>query len=285
MKLLQRIFFIQVINLGLFLPCKSQPYIDLLNVQYINSPDYGINNEKKNATDLKQFSISTTLPFQFKNKKDAIIMSPGLEMWWTKVGTIPHHLNPLYSISVPISFLKTLNNPDWSLISTLIIRRNGYQISMNDNWQLGGAFIANFKANENLRYKAGIYINKEFFGIFVMPLLGIDWQISKKTNLFGILPGNLTLEYQLNKKIYTGATFRAITNSYKLDTGYWRIDENRLGMFIDLYLSKNVVLNAEAGHSVLRKIRTGVKNKYRTDWNANDNTFLKIGLAYRLRFR
>ncbi|MGZ5191095.1 MAG: hypothetical protein ACXWCZ_08725, partial [Flavisolibacter sp.] len=78
------IAFVLVINLGMVIPCNSQPYIDLLNIQYINSPDYGIKNEKKNAIDLKQFSIATTLPFQLKNKLDALIISPGFDMWSTE---------------------------------------------------------------------------------------------------------------------------------------------------------------------------------------------------------
>ena len=265
--------------------CNSQPYIDILNLQYINSPDIGFKNDSKNATELKQFSIATTLPVQFKNKLDALIISPGLDMWWAEVNTIKNHLNPFYSISLPVSFLKTLNNPDWSILSTVIIRRNGYKISMNDNWQVGGAFIVNFKANENLRYKFGVYINKEFFGLFVMPLLGIDWEISKKTNLFGVLPGSLNLEHKIAKNFYAGACFRAITSSYRLDTGYWRVNENRLGAFIDLYLAKKLILNVEAGHSLLRKISTGVKDEYKTDWKAIDNAYVKVGLAYRLRFR
>ena len=58
---------------------------------------------------------------------------------------------------------------------------------------------------------------------------------------------------------YYGANFRAITNSYKKTQGYWRIDENQLGLYLDTYLSKNLVFNVEAGHSIYRKIRTGIK--------------------------
>lgn len=283
--ILNLLVYVIAVNLGTAMSSFAQPYIDILQIQNINSPDFGIHHKKKNASEIKQFAIATTVPFQFKNKLDAIVVSPALDIWWTEINTIDHKHNPLYGVSLPISFLKTLNNPDWSIISTVIIRKNGYTISMNDNWQIGGAVIANFKANENLKYKLGVYVNKEFFGVFVMPLLGIDWEISKKTNLFGVLPGNLTLEHKVSKKIYTGASFRAITSSYRLDTGYWRINENRLGAFIDFYLAKKLVLNFEAGHSVLRKVTTGVKDKNKTDWNVNDNAYLKIGLAYRLRFR
>lgn len=279
-----------ILNATLFIvssitTCVSQPYIDLVNVQYINSPDDGFLDQKKNKTSLRHFSISTTLPFQLKNKTDAFIVSPIFETWSSEVYPLNNNSSNLYGLMLPVTFLKTLNNPDWSILSTIILRQNGYKMDMNQNMQIGGAVLVNFKANENLRYKAGIYLNKEFFGIFVMPLLGVDWQISKKTNLFGVLPGNMTLEHKLHKNLYTGASFRAVTNSYRLDSGYWRIDENRLGIFIDYYLPKNILLNFEAGHSILRKMRTGEKNKFRTDLKVNDNIYFKVALSYRIRFR
>ncbi|MBK8521472.1 MAG: hypothetical protein IPL54_11610 [Chitinophagaceae bacterium] len=125
--------------------------------------------------------------------------------------------------------------------------------------QVGGAFIISNTRNENLTWKLGIYVNNELFGLFVMPLSGIDWRINARNNLFGILPGNLTYEHKINDHFYYGANFRAITNSYAKSNSYWRIDENQLGLYLDTYFNKNLVLNIEAGHSLFRKIRTGEK--------------------------
>ncbi len=263
----------------------SQPFIDLLNIHYTSSPEHGFLNQKKNETSLKSFAVQATLPLQFNNKRDAIIFSPSFDMWSPKVHSVHQEFKNQYGLALSVSFLKTLNNPDWSIISTIIARRNGYDLALKDNWQLGGALLVNFKANENLRYKIGIYANKEFFGIFVVPLLGIDWEMSKRTNLFGILPGSLTLEHKLRKSFYMGATFRASTNSFRIKSGYWRLDENRLGIFVDYYLAKTIALNAEAGHSIFRKMRTRLKDKAENDWNARDNAYVKLSLAYRVRFR
>ena len=100
-----------------------------------------------------------------------------------------------------------------------------------------------------------------------------------------MLPGNLTLERKLAKKIYAGASFRAITSSFKTSKGFWRLDENRLGIFVDYYLLKRFVGTVEAGHSILRKMRTGVRDKTYNDWQVNDNMYVKISIAHRLRFR
>ena len=84
---------------------------------------------------------------------------------------------------------------------------------------MGGVLLAGYTKNTNLKYKFGVYVNNEFFGVFVMPLAGIDWRINDRNNLFGILPGRLTFELKLNNNFYAGANFRAITNSYRLDNG------------------------------------------------------------------
>jgi hypothetical protein len=151
--------------------------------------------------------------------------------------------------------------------------------------QIGGAALFFAKKNETLTWKFGLYVNGDLFGLFVIPLAGIDWKIDDRSNLFGILPANLTYERKLNKKFYYGLNFRTFTNSYARDTGYWRVDENQLGGFTDFYVLKNVVFNLEAGSSILRKIRTGVQRKADDSWNIHDNIYFKISLAYRMRFR
>jgi hypothetical protein len=266
-------------------PSLGQPFIDLVNIQYINSPGHGVSNEKKNVTSLQNLSIQTTIPFQFKNKTDAIIISPAFEIWSPEVEGIDEDFENQYGLALPVAYLKTLRNPDWSILSMMIVRRNGYKLGLENNWQIAGVMLANFKANENLKYKLGVYASGEFFGLFVRPLLGIDWQISKKTNLFGVLPGSMNLEHKLKNSLYTGATFRAITSSYRTPGGYWRLDENRLGVFLDYYVSKHIAIDVEAGHSVLRKMKTGQNDHADVDWNASDNFYGKLGLAYRMRFR
>ncbi len=169
---------------------------------------------------------------------------------------------------LPISLLKTIPNSNWSVLLTPIVRANDTSVNSKSKYQFGGALLANHKsANGRLTYKIGIYVNGDLFGLFIMPLLGIDWQINSKTNLFGVLPGNLTIEHQISSKFHYGATFRAITNSYS-DSGkrYLRIDENQLGIFADYYLTKKIVLNLEAGHSLFRMIHSGIRNESMIDW-------------------
>jgi hypothetical protein len=284
--LLKKVYCIKLFLIVAVSSIKAQPYIDLVNIRYTSSPDAGIINHNQKPIVLNYFNASTTLPLLFRNKKDAIIFSPFYEEWSFAMNGIDSFQKEHRSLALPVSLLKSIDK-NWSVLITPIVRINDTVIRTKSKWQFGGALLATHKsADGKFTYKFGVYINGELFGLFVMPLVGIDWQISPKTDLFGVLPGNLTLEHKANTHFYYGAAFRAITNSYTdIHARYWRIDENQLGIFADYYLSKNIVLNAELGHSLFRKVRTGIKNEGNTDWMANDNAYLKLSLAYRIRFR
>lgn len=284
---MKKVFPKKVLLLSMLCACFciacAQPYIDIINLRYCKSLGIGFFQHNRKATELNYFNASTTLPFVFKNKKDAIIFSPYYEQWYAQIKGVDSFRRNHFGILLPVSLLKSID-PKWSVLVTPIVRINDTTVNSKNNWQFGGALLAShINSNKKFTYKFGVYINGDFFGLFVMPLLGIDWRMNSKTNLFGVLPGNLTLEYRVTKIFFYGAAFRAFTNSYTDLNHYWRIDENQLGLFADYYLTKKIVLNIEAGHSVFRKIRTGVKNNGSTDWQANDNMYVKLALAYRIR--
>lgn len=260
----------------------AQPFLDIINLKYSTSPNTGLVNQHKNDVKILYYGIGTNIPLQFKNKKDAVILSPFFETWSSKINN--NKRQNYYSVALPVSLSKTIPYTKWHFLLTGIIRMNDSSINKKTTMQVGGAFIVSKKSNENLTWKLGIYVNNELFGLFVMPLAGIDWRINARNNLFGILPGSLTYEHKINEHFYYGANFRAITSSYAKSNSYWRIDENQLGLYLDTYFNKNLVLNIEAGHSLFRKIRTGEKHISKVDAGVNDNVYFKLSFAYRVHF-
>ena len=104
--------------------------------------------------------------------------------------------------------------------------------------------------------------------------------------MFGLLPGSLTYEHRVQNGFYLGGTFRSITNSYRaLGNSYFRVDDNQLGIYTDINITKRIVLNAEAGHSYFRKIRFGQKGVFVEDQHVNDNFYFRCMVAYRIRFK
>jgi hypothetical protein len=111
--------------------------------------------------------------------------------------------------------------------------------------------------------------------------------MDQKNYFFGLLPGRFTWEHQFNNRLYGGMTFRAITNSYRLQNGqYLRIDDNQLSTFLDMYPLKNICFTLEPGYGILRKLRTGTNNRdYITDEKWGDGLFIKLSAAYRIRLK
>lgn len=280
-KMKRSLLVLLIISIGF--TSLAQPYLDLANGRYVYSPDAGFINRNKKPVVLTYSQFATNLPIRFRNGKDILLFSPFFEYWKPQ---IDHETSEYYGLALPIALIKTFNEK-WSALMMLIPRINGAAITFKDNFQFGGAFLLNKKVNADLTWKAGLYINREFFGLYVIPLFGIDWKIDERNNLFGVLPGNFVYEHKVSKAFYWGAVFRALTNSYN-DVQYIRFDENQLGIFADLYLTPNLVFNIEGGHTILRKIRqenlSNDGKKY-VDLDVNDNLYLKAGLAYRLRFR
>ena len=266
----------------------AQPYIDIINLRYQHSPDITLleNNGIKNK--FTYFNVSANIPYQLKDSS-IIVFSPFADQWQVSLANDTNHGIDVQSVVIPLTYIKPLNST-LQLSTTIIPRFNGYRNALSGrNFQLGAAALLSQRKNNTLVFKYGLYFNNEFSGPFFMPLLGVDWQLNDKTNIFGVLPGHLTIERRVNKFLYYGALFRALTTSYHTNApAYIRIDENQLAAWLDLYLTKGVVLNIEAGHSIYRRVRLGVENanpKYYFKNKLNDGIVLKASLAYRLRFR
>lgn len=274
----------------------AQPYIDLVRLNYTYSPKQGL-NEKKSSLQSNFFTADVTLPIELKKDGDAIIINPFFTNNTGEVSTKDFHV---ISEALLVGFLKKEMFPNWNVLSSFIVRRNTeVDVNSSDDWQYGGVILTTWKKNPWVSFKFGLYYNKEFFGNYFMPLVGLDWKIDAKNNLFGVLPGSMIFEHKVTGKFYYGVAFRAFTNSYREETvdpcfngdctgkNYLRIDDNPIGIYADTYLSRKLVLAAEAGYTVLRRYRYGFKGEdvhYKTDYK-NDNFYFKASLAYRLRFR
>jgi len=274
----------------------AQPYLDVAKLTYSYSPRSGLGN-KLIPLESQFYNISVTVPIELKKDGDAFILNPFFDHNQGNVSTKDFEI---VSQGVLLGFLKKDILKNWNLLSSFILRRNKQAEKRIDNpLQYGGVILTTWKRNQFASLKFGIYYNKEFFGNYFIPLIGIDWKINEKNNLFGVLPGNMSFEHKVSETFYYGSTFRALTNSYRLPTidpcfsgdcsakNYVRIDDNQFGVFSDVYFSKKFVLNAEIGYTILRRYRFGFKGDnihLRTDYK-NDNFYFRTSLAYRLRFR
>lgn len=252
-------FIILILFIGLNESAFSQPYIDLFSTQYVSSPDAGVHSANKNPDKTTYYNIAFNLPFELSNKKTIyLILSPTYESWSINIGTPLTQLNQTYTVtnkytfpsfSLPAGILFQVNKK-WKLMCTIISK---YNISLNgfEDRQLGGYMLNTIERNKNLNLKWGFYYNKEFFGDFFVPLVGIDWKINNRNKIFGVLPSRLIYEHQLSETVYAGGLFETITTSYpgapetpsnQTTAVHWyRIDDNKVSLYIDYYPVKNSI--------------------------------------------
>lgn len=253
--------------------------MDPLQLRYT----YGFRNPSAFATPHNHLYIGSDLPIKLK-EKTYLLLSPFYERWQIDSGAKKDIVPSVQSLALPAGLIFPLNEK-WGMTLLAIIRKNGETLFGMDNLQLGGTAFASYTAKTAKKFRFGLYANSDFFGFFLMPLLGTDWRIDKKNYVFGLLPGRLTWEHEWSKKLYGGLTFRAITNSFRLTQNqYLRLDDNQLSAFLEYYPAKRFCLTLEPGFGLFRKIRTGTdKRTYLLSRNWGDGAFIKVSGSYRVR--
>ena len=188
----------------------AQPYIDIARFNYSYSPESGL-GEKENPLHSQFFNINVTLPIELKKDGDAFIINPFFEHNQGHVSTNDFHV---VSQGLFVGFLKKDLFPDWNVLTSFIVRRNKEaEEDVQDEWQYGGALLATWNKDVFTSIKLGVYYNKEFFGNFFVPLIGIDWQINSRNNLFGVLPGSLWFQHKVSQKFFSWVTSLSITGN------------------------------------------------------------------------
>jgi hypothetical protein len=258
----------------------SQSYIDPIQLRYT----YGLRNKNADATPFTHLWLGSDIPIKLK-QNTYLLLSPYYERWQIDSGSIEKIVPVVQSIAFPIGVILPFKDPKWALTIVPVFRSNGEKLFADKTFQFGGATFVTWARKPQQKFRFGVYINNEFFGVFIVPLIGTDWRIDKKNYLFGLLPGRLTYEHQWSKKLFGGATFRAITNSYRFSNGqYLRLDDNQLSLYMDYYPVKNFCITLEPGYGVFRQMRTGINDKhYLTDRNWGDGPFIKLSASYRIR--
>lgn len=288
----------------------AQPFIDVVGVGALGSCRWPIPADDRGSIDgrLGRLDGTLTVPIKINGKGDKIILGAYYERWsilpdlgQDLVGS--SMFEQVNGISVPLTHLRTLVEDRWKMSFTGIGRWMSFTaddpsaldggVQEKTDFQIGGAILASRILRPELTWRFGLYVNNDAFGVFARPLLGIDWRINDRHNLFGVLPNALTYEHKAGRHFHWGLNYRAITASYGEHGGdFRRLDENTLGAFLDFYiLPSEFVLRIEAGHSVLSKYRGGEGSVHYdelgdgryVDYGLGDGPYLRALLAFRVR--
>jgi Domain of unknown function (DUF6268) len=287
---------IKLLNIVFFLFITSgfaQPYTDIVSFTYQRfSSKYKNTTSLQNQTD--NYSLNLLYPKKLKNN-NVILFRLNSETINSAI-TSESVSSSLTSIAIPIGFQWVSKSKKWktTILGIPKMASDFENKITSKDWQFGGYFLENYSLNPNLKLKLGLYYNKEAFGNFFVPLLGVDWKASDKLQFYGTLPTNYKVEYNLIKdKWFTGIDFKSVTRSFNITTtnqqNYVRFDELLLKAFAECFIYKNVLLSSEIGYSF-------GKNPLQYDSNSDNlsavngiysplqNYFIfNIGISYRIR--
>jgi hypothetical protein len=189
-----------------------------------------------------------------------------------------------------------------SFLFILIPRLNSDYRTINTSaLQLGFYTTYSSRTSEKFLWKVGLYFNTEFFGPFVVPLFGLDWDVTPKLSIIGDLPIHAKIDYNTGAKFSTGVGYVALVSSYRLTGEFNDAYTSRFAIepyaFGEVRIFQKLYFNAKFGYTLGRKYPI-YENNDRFDWQLSfikfgdnriqlnpeiqENFFFELGVAFRV---
>lgn len=281
----------------------SQPFVDILNTSF-----QSLNTAYKDSAHIKNntsnYFLNLTVPIRLDSQNTIIVRFYGENLHTSAtINNLALSFN-VSSALLPIGFQRETKNKKWKYLGLVMPKLSGHlrEETTNKDFQLGGYGLVTYTKSDNFKVKIGLFYNREFFGNFFVPLAGVDWRVTDRFQMYGVLPTSYRLEYAIIKqKLYAGLAFKSYTRSYHIDLKngtdssnvYVRNNEIQAKAFIETYISKKFVLFGEFGRTINYSPKLywsgssgdkGLVKGFTLYSPIQDNFFFNVGLAYRIRF-
>jgi hypothetical protein len=126
-----------------------------------------------------------------------------------------------------------------------------------DNLQLGGLAMYQKVFGPKLTMGFGAMYNNDFFGPYLVPLINLDWKITEKFGISGLLPIYSKIKYMATDKLTVGICHFGLTMSFGLndpdyETDYMQRNSIDVAGFVNYQVIKNVFLELRIGQATGR---------------------------------
>jgi hypothetical protein len=133
------------------------------------------------------------------------------------------------------------------------------------HFQFGGTFIYEKVYHEKLKIGYGVLYNQETFGPNVVPLVNLEWKISERWSMSGLLPIYSKIKFKVNEKLNLGIHHFGLITSYRLGEEAYQNDyiERKsidLGLFARYNIFGGIHIEGRYGYSFGRSY-----NQYNED--------------------
>ena len=250
---------------GFLVQAFSQNFVDLANVYWRTSPANAVEGSS-DKVNFNTWALDAKAPIKLSGK---FILLPGFEVAHNRIVNTNGSSWVFSHTTLQLGFEYRWNERFKSVFMFTPKLSTTFTGGIDSkDLQFGGLTLNTFKRSENFDWRFGAYVNGELFSVMVVPLLGFNWKMDDHWRLKMLIPVNLELSRIMNDRWIAGLLFiganasyrmRQQLNPYTLYPGnyqpYMDKADNNAWIYSDIYLTKNLVLNLKAGHSILRKYR------------------------------
>jgi hypothetical protein len=237
----------------------AAPLLSGVNISYIVSP---VKSPKGGTFTMNQLIVDESTPvYKDLKAKHPVLIKVGVRYQGLylsgedKIGASNFH-----AISVPLiaSYAFSKNTNITAIASAGVASDFRKDISGTDIYYNGGLRLG-FGQSTNFKFGVTIVYSKAYSGNTLIPLPDIDWTISKKWRLEGLLPFRTSLKYKLNETQTLALTQGFNTIAYRLNdpTGmgkYLQLQQVTGGLMYEHTFSRRWSLHLMGGYAFSSKL-------------------------------
>ena len=252
----------------------AQPFVNVAQIGYSLQPGYSIEEESGDIRFIES-NIELNLPVLLKNQDVILFNASHRAIQIEGLESQNSSTNPAFPGEPYVTLTGRLGyRKQWSdkVNSTLLIqyRRSGnLSEGVEEASQWGGVFLMERKKSDRLSLRLGAYFNQEFFGPFLVPIIGFDYKFNENWYAYANLPISGTIDHTLNQKVHLGLTYTGIVSSFQLSPEYSQTyihtASTDVMLYGDIYLSSQIVLQGRIGRAIgryFRQYETGDKPNF-----------------------
>jgi len=279
---MKKVVVITSVLFALQFDCKAQYFIDIFS---FNRQSYNV----PNGAQTNDLFVNAFIPKVFKSGNTFFVRAH-----YEKLDLKKDSLSATYSsITMPLGMQVQLKNPKWKFTGLVIPKIAGADLgaSFSDIFQIGVYSLFTVTESEKFRYKFGLFYNREFFGNFFVPLVGVDWKVTDRFSVFGTLPQSFKASYALvPARVNAGLAFRSMVRTFRGEDNntFVRYNELQFKTFFDFYLTPKNVVFIEGGYFLgktpLLYNNNDIENPVNSNLLKEGKAFPLINAGWALRF-
>lgn len=235
----------------------GQGYVEGVSISYEHMPmkiETPTGDQKFTGNNLK---IGTSMPiFLAPNRSKYLIIGGNLEAF-NFSGTHPgFDVKRVYSISPTFGY-STMVSKSFNITALLTPTLNSdYKDVKRSDVKFGAIVRGTWRAGDQLSWRAVLGYRRQFYGPQYVVLVGMDWKVNDKWQIFGDVPHSLTASYEVNEKVNAGFNLFVQNSTYGLNKQdrYFEYNTVNPGLFIERYISPKWAVRATAAYTLIRNM-------------------------------